>query len=248
MKIRTLIIEDEPLARKTLRDFSTMFPRLEIVGEAADGLSAVEMINERRPQLVFLDVQIPEISGLEVLRRVGDHCPAVIFTTAFDNYAVTAFEFEALDYLLKPFGRERFRQTMQRVEKHFENLAGKVKPDTSDLKPPAPSTESLTRLFVRDKQRIVPLPVTEIVWFEADDDYTIIHTKNRTFLVSMTLKEFSQRLDAGKFFRVHRSAIVNLDQINEIEEIDRRLLLYMNDGAEVQASRQGSQIIRNFIT
>jgi two-component system LytT family response regulator len=237
MQIRTLIIEDEPLARKTLHDFAAEFNWLKIVGEAADGETAVNFINELKPQLIFLDVQMPELSGLEVLRR-ATYSPAVVFTTSFDNYAVTAFEFEALDYLLKPFGRERFRQTMLRVEKHFqqnEKLTG--------LHP----TDLIKRLFVRDKQRMVPLPVEEIIWLEADDDYTIIHTAGKNYLVKITLKEFSQRLDSEKFFRVHRSVIINIEQISEIEEFDRRLLLYMNDGAEVQASRQGSQSLKKFI-
>jgi len=242
LTIRTLIIEDEPLARQTLRDFSRGFSNLEIVGEAADGLLAVSLIDELKPQLIFLDVQIPEISGVEVLRR-AQHRPAVVFTTAFDDYAVTAFEFEALDYLLKPFGRERFNQTLIRVKRHFEKIQ-----DESKSEIPAENKDLLTRLFVRDKQRIVPLQTTEIVWLEADDDYTIVHADGKKFLVSLTLKEFSSRLDSDKFFRVHRSAIVNIEHISEIEEIDRRLLLYMNDGAEVQASRQGSQIIKKFIT
>lgn len=236
-QITTLIIEDEPLARKTLHDFSTEFDWLEVIGEAGDGGAAIELINKLKPQLIFLDVQMPEFSGLEVLRR-AKHRPAVVFTTAFDNYAVTAFEFEAIDYLLKPFGRERFRHTINRVEKYFQRAEKVIES--------APN-EPLKRLFVRDKQRIVPLAIEEIIWLEADDDYTIIHTQNKNYLVSITLKEFTQILDPTKFFRVHRSAIINLEQIKEIEEFDRRLLLYMNDGKEVQASRQGSQILKQFI-
>lgn len=241
MQIRTLIIEDEPLAGKTLRDFSSGFTWLEIVGEAADGVTAVTLIDELRPQLIFLDVQMPEMSGLEVLRR-AQHRPAVVFTTAFDNYAVTAFEFEAIDYLLKPFGRERFRQTLRRVEKHFRDSINKNS-EINNLEP----KQLLTRIFVRDKQRILPLQVADIVWLEADDDYTIIHAPNKNYLVSVTLKEFMLRLDSTKFFRVHRSAIINLDQIKEIEEFDRRLLIYMKGGAEVQASRQRSQFLKKFI-
>jgi two-component system, LytTR family, response regulator len=234
LQVRTLIIEDEPLARKTLHDFSAEFTWLKVVGEAADGATAIKLIDKLHPQLIFLDVQMPEISGLEVLRR-AKHRPAVVFTTALGNYAVTAFEFEAIDFLLKPFGRERFQQTMQRVEKHFK---------TSEI---GEHIDFLTRLFVRDKQRIVPLQVEEIIWLEANDDYTFIHTKDKNYLVGLTLKEFSQRLDPTKFFRIHRSAIINIDQINEIEEFDRRLLFYMKDGKEVQASRQGSQLIKKFI-
>lgn len=239
-QISTLIIEDEPLARKTLHDFAAEFSWLKIIGEAADGATAIELINELKPQLIFLDVQMPEFSGIEVLRQ-SVHRPAVVFTTAFDNYAVTAFEFEAVDYLLKPFGRERFRQTVKRIEKFFkQNLL-------NESAVAIPSNDLIKRLFVRDKQRIIPLQIEDVIWFEANDDYTIIHTKGKNYLVGITLKEFTERLDSTKFFRVHRSAIINLDQISEIEEFDRRLLLYMNDGAEVQASRQGSQILKKFI-
>lgn len=239
-QITALIIEDEPLARKTLHDFAAEYNWLKIIGEAADGLTAIERINEFKPQLIFLDVQMPEHSGVEVLRQ-SIHRPAVVFTTAYDNYAVTAFEFEAIDYLLKPFGRERFRQTILRVEKYFKQVSANENVTIST------PNELLKRLFVRDKQRIIPLQIEEIIWLEADDDYTIIHTKQKTYLVGITLKEFTPKLDSTKFFRVHRSAIINLDQIREIEEFDRRLLLYMNGGDEVQASRQGSQIIKKFI-
>ena len=246
MKISTLIIEDELLARQTLRDFSKDSATLNIVGEAADGLTAAPLIDELKPELIFLDVQMPEISGLEVLRRAR-HRPSVVFTTAFDNYAVTAFEFEALDYLLKPFGRERFGQTLQRIERHFE-LKPTAQPEKKDDRQQSGNNALLTRLFVRDKQRIFPLSIEEIVWLEADDDYTIIHAARKNYLVSGTLSSFANRLDANKFLRVHRSAIINLDHIAQIEEFDRRLLLYMSNGAEVQASRQGSLFIKKFIT
>lgn len=253
MPVRALIVEDEPLARQTLRDFSGAVEWLEIVGEAADGLAAVRLIDELRPEIVFLDVQMPEINGLEVLRRVR-HQPAVIFTTAFDDYAVRAFELEALDYLLKPFGRERFRQTLDRarrrlsaVEKDFEQAA-----KANSLAPPpensaAEKTEPLSRLFVRDKGRVVPLAVADIARLEAADDYTLVYAAGKKFLVSLPLGEFARRLPPEKFLRVHRSAIVNLDCIGEIEEFDRRLLIHLTDGATVQASRAGSLILKKLI-
>lgn len=250
MRVSTLIIEDEPLARQTLRDFSGECSWLEIVGEAADGLTAARLIDELKPRLVFLDVQIPEINGLEVLRRAS-HRPAVVFTTAFDAYAVRAFEFEAFDYLLKPFGRARFRETLERVCRRLstEKLMvsdGQILNDASQTfdNSSGEKVEPLTRLFVRDKGRVVPLNITEIVRLTADDDYTVVHIAGKQFLVSLTLGEFARRLPPEKFLRVHRSAIVNLDRISEIEEFDRRLLLYMNDGATVQASRTGSQILK----
>lgn len=237
MIIRTVIIEDEPLAQQTLRDFIGDFAWLELIGEAEDGLKATRMIDELKPDLIFLDVQIPEISGLEILNRI-QHQPSIVFTTAFDHYALKAFEFEAIDYLQKPFGRERFRQTINRVQKRFQFNSEKPKTQENTL---------LERLFVRDRNRILPLQISQIIWIEADDDYATVHTAEKSFLVSLTLNEFSNRLDQTKFLRVHRSAIINLDYITQIEEFDRRLLIYMTNGAEVQASRSGSQLLKKMI-
>ncbi len=231
MNVRALIVEDEPLAQQTLLDFARHFTWLEIVGIAPDGLTAIRLLNELKPQLVFLDVQIPEISGIEVLRQIK-YQPFIIFTTAFDDYALTAFEFEAIDYLQKPFGLERFCQTVERLER-------RISAETIDEKP-----EPMRRIFVRDRRGLVPLATDEIVWLKADDDYTVIYTANKTFLVGTNLKDFAAKLNPAKFLRVHRSAVINLDCINRIEEDARRLILYMNNGNEVSASRAGSQILK----
>ncbi len=234
MNVRTLIIEDEPLALQTLADFAKEFAWLEIIGTASDGLTAVRLINELKPQLIFLDVQIPEITGLEVLRRIK-YQPFIVFTTAFDDYALTAFEFEAIDYLQKPFGLERFRQTVERVERRIKTVSTQII---------TPNNEPLNRIFVRDKRGLIPLAVEEIVWLKADDDYTIIYTKDSKYLVGTNLKDFAVKFNAEKFLRIHRSAVVNLDHIERIEEDNRRLILYMKNGNEVQASRSGSQILK----
>ncbi len=231
MNVRAIIVEDEPLAQQTLLDFAKEFSWLEIVGSAPDGLTAIRLIDELKPQLIFLDVQIPEISGIEVLRRIK-YQPFIIFTTAFDDYALTAFEFEAIDYLQKPFGLERFRQTVERLER-------RISVETTNEKP-----EPMRRIFVRDRRGLVPLVTDEIVWLKADDDYTVIYTENKTFLVGTNLKDFAAKLNPAKFLRVHRSAVVNLDRIVRIEEDARRLILYMNNGNEVFASRAGSQILK----
>jgi two-component system, LytTR family, response regulator len=231
MNIRTLIVEDEPLAQQTLLDFARHFSWLQIVGIAADGLTAIRLIDELKPQLIFLDVQIPELSGVEVLRQIK-YQPFIIFTTAFDDYALTAFEFEAIDYLQKPFGLERFRQTVERLERRISSQTVNEK------------SEPMQRIFVRDRRGLIPLATDEIVWLKADDDYTVIYTESKTFLVGTNLKDFAAKLNPAKFLRVHRSAVVNLDCISRIEEDNRRLILYMNNGNEVSASRAGSQILK----
>lgn len=238
MNIKTLIIEDEPLARQTLRDFIGDVEWLELVGEASDGLQAVDKIESLKPELVFLDVQIPEVSGLEVLRRIK-HKPAVVFTTAFDNYAVTAFELEALDYLQKPFGRKRFSHTIKRIQTRLlESKAEK------DVEKKDENVEPLTKLFVRKKDLIVPLNIEDIFWLEANGDYVNLHTSDEKYMTNGTLTEFSRRLDEKDFIQIHRSAIVNLNQIEKIEELGRTLLVYLKNGVEVQASRSGSKMLK----
>ena len=238
MKIRALIIEDEPLARQTIRDFADGIEWLKIVGEAADGKTAIDLIDALQPELVFLDVQMPEISGLEVLNRIK-YQPAVIFTTAFDQYAIDAFEYEAFDYLLKPFGRARFQNSLERVRRRFA--------DNEMQSSPPPEKQLLTRIFVRSGNKIVPLKIDDIARFEADDDYVKVFAGNRSFLINQTLAELETRLDASRFCRVHRSHIINLEFIEKVESQDRRLLIILKDKTEILASRSGSQILRQII-
>lgn len=248
MLIRTLIVEDEPLARATLREFAAEFDWLALVGEAADGRIAVDLVNTLKPDLVLLDVQIPELSGLEVLNRAG-HQPAVVFTTAFDEYAVDAFELEAFDYLLKPFGRRRFRAAMERVRRRLEEKTARQPViEQVGLQPQnASPKESLSRLFVRARNSIVPLKIDDIIRFVADDDYVKVFAGNRFYLINQTLTEIESRLDASHFCRVHRSIIVNLEFVERVETQDRRMLIILKDKTEILASRSGSQILRRFI-
>lgn len=244
MNIRALIVEDEPLARRTLRDFIADFDWLTLVGEASDGIEAIEKIEKFKPELIFLDVQIPEVSGLEVLRRI-EYQPAVVFTTAFDDYAVKAFELEALDYLQKPFGRERFRRTVERIRQRLFNL--KTAAPRQNTKRTGENITPLTKIFVRRNDLIFPLDVKTIVWLEANGDYVNIYTADEKYLTNGTLADFAGRFTNNNFLQIHRSAIVNLNQIEKIEEHGRTLLLYMKNGAEVQASRSGAQTLRKLI-
>lgn len=249
MVIRTLIVEDEPLARQTLRAFIGELGWLAFIGEAADGRTAVRLIDELRPDLVLLDVQIPEISGLEVLKR-AKHKPSIVFTTAYDRYAVAAFELEALDYLLKPFGRARFQAAMERVCRRFERgdwQGDAVEAATERAARALQPNALLTRLFVRHKDEILQIKTSDISRFVAEDDYVRVYTKNRSYLMHVALGELETRLDSTRFCRVHRSVIVNLDFVRRVEPYDRRLLLHLHDGSEVIASRTGSQHLRELI-
>lgn len=247
MVVRALIAEDEPLARRTLCEFAGELDWLQVVGEAADGAEAVRMIDALAPDLVFLDVQMPELSGLEVLRRIH-HDPEVVFTTAHDGYALAAFEMEALDYLLKPFGRERFRAAAERVRRRLAATAPQP-PRTRERAAALDGPGPLERLFVRHRDRVVPVRVEEITRLEAADDYVTVHAGGQRYLVSLSLVDLERRLDPRRFRRVHRSHVVNLDHVVSLRPYDdaRRFVITLADGAEVLASRAGSLELRELI-
>ena len=227
MKHTALIVEDEPLARKTLRDLLANADWLEIVGEAADGLTAVEFINTRRPDLVFLDINLPELSGLDVLKRLT-HEPAIIFTTAHDRHAIAAFELAAVDYLLKPFGRTRLQQALERAKEALGRDERRPALAAARAALGAPNGGPLERILIRDGGRIVPVVVREIERIEADGDYAAVRTRGRKLLVNLPLGDFETKLDPARFVRVHRSHLVR-----------------MKDGTKITASRSASKRLRD---
>ena len=252
MAVRTLIVEDEPMARETLRDFAAGVGWLEIIGEAADGLTAVRMIEDARPDLVLLDVQMPELSGLQILERIS-HEPEIVFTTAHDEYAVTAFELGALEYLLKPFGRERFELAMERVRRRLEGSVAADHAIPSAVRAaaalrPTRQAEPLERLFVRDARgTIVQLRLRDVTRLAAADDYVEVYAGGASYLVNISLGDFERRLDPARFRRVHRSHVVNLDHVRSIEQSGQRLTLRLSDGSRIAASRAGAQALRGLI-
>ena len=246
-RVRALVVEDEPLARTRLRELLAEVEWVECVGEAENGTRAVAAIDALRPDLVFLDIQLPELDGLEVLRRV-EHQPLVVFTTAYDRYAVSAFELAALDYLLKPFGVERFRVALVRVRKAIDEGGGGDAPDARERAEQALSPERggpITRFFVRDRGKLYPVSVRDVERLEADDDYVRVHAKGRVHLVYLTLNDFERRLDPERFLRVHRAHIVNLDFVSHLVPQDgSRIEIRMRDGTAVLASRARSKDLR----
>jgi two-component system LytT family response regulator len=250
-RVRALIVEDEPLARRTLREILADVPWVECIGEAETGTRAVQMIDTLTPDLVFLDIEMPELTGLQVLDRIS-HEPAVIFTTAYDRYAVSAFELEALDYLLKPFGRERCLAALERARRALPSSgrggrgeAGASPPLVERARSVMMESGPVTRLFVRDRDRIVPIAATEIERLEAADDYVEVHTRARSYLVYLTLNDFERRLDPERFIRVHRAHIVNLDFVKQLVPFDgSRMQVEMRDGAKILASRTRSKELR----
>jgi two-component system LytT family response regulator len=236
------IAEDEPLARETLRDMILAQPELDLVGEAGDGAAALAQINALKPDVVFMDIQMPELTGLEVLQRLS--ClPAIIFTTAFDQYAVTAFELNAVDYLLKPFTRERFEAAVDRVLAEPGPAADVLAQTLTQASQKA--CARLDRVLVRDRGRIFPLVLDEIEYLKADAKYTAIVARGRTFLVRIGISELEARLDPARFVRIHRSALVNLDFVESMKPDEQSLLqLEMRDGTRLTASRDASRMLR----
>ncbi|UYG05755.1 LytTR family DNA-binding domain-containing protein [Halomonas sp. LR3S48] len=248
MSLSVLVVDDEPLARRRLRALLAEVAWVDLVGEAGDGATALDEIRRRQPDVVFLDIRMPGLSGLEVIERLHafEQVPAVVFTTAFDEYAVTAFELEAVDYLLKPFGTQRFRTAIERARMTVESRAAVAMLDRArsvlgEQGVPAP----LARILVRDRGVVVPIAPHEIVRIEAQDDYAMVHARGRGYLISVRLGELADRLPRPPFLRVHRSHIVNLDHVECMEpQEDGRYLVKLKDGSRVQASRARSQVIR----
>ncbi len=241
MKVRTYVVDDEPVARAGLRAMLRAFDWVEVVGEAADGESAVAGIGALRPELVFLDVQMPGLLGTDVLRRI-ERPPFVVFTTAYSEHAVSAFELGAVDYLLKPFGPSRLAAAMERVRTALGEPASS---DPIERLSGAIAGGPISRLFVRVGGALVALPVERVSWFEADGDYVIAHEGNARHFLHLSLSRLDTRLDPRHFTRVHRAHIVNLNQVRAFKRDARgNLEAEMLDGARVPVSRARAQELR----
>lgn len=220
MKIRTLIVDDEQLARERLRGFLSAEPDLEIVGECADGQAAVEAIERDEPDLLFLDVQMPELDGFGVLEAAKPaRPPVVIFTTAFSQHALKAFEVHALDYLLKPFDRDRVRVALDRARDHLrQSQAGALNERLAallaEMRPP---TQAVDRLVVKTGGRVMLVRAADIDWVEAADNYVSLHAGAETHLLRETMAALEARLDPKAFLRISRSTIVNVERIKELQ-------------------------------
>jgi two-component system, LytTR family, response regulator len=219
-KLRTMIVDDEPLARERLASLLSAEQDIEVIGQCRDGEEAVLGIQQHKPDLVFMDVQMPALNGFEVIDAVGsEHMPLVIFVTAYDQHALRAFQVRALDYLLKPFDRERFSEALQRARKQIEreetgDLGRRLLALVKDLRKDQPRAE---RLVVKSGGRLFFLRADEIDWIEAAGNYVRLHVGNTSHLLRETMNAIEGRLDPEKFFRIHRSRIVNMERIQELQ-------------------------------
>jgi len=244
--VRAVIADDEPLARRQLRDLLADVSWIALVGETGDGASTVRTVNAAHPDLLFLDIQMPEGDGLEVLQQLV-HQPHVIFTTAFDRYAVAAFEVQALDYLLKPFGAKRLGQALDRVRQQIGGRNAETVPER--LAAARGRHQPLRRLYVRVGGRIIPVPVEKILHCEARGDYVALHTADACYVVNTSVEYLAQRLNPESFVRIHRSRIVNLEAVQAFERHDeKRVRARLINGATVVASRAWSSTLRDEAT
>jgi two-component system LytT family response regulator len=239
MTIKTLIAEDEPLAAEALADWVNAHPRLTLVAICHDGASALAQCQALQPDLVLSDINMPGLTGLQLARALGNEpqSPALIFTTAYDEHALAAFELHALDYLLKPFSRERFDEAIEHALAHRPS-AGEVAQSLEDQGP-------LTRVLVRDQGKIFPLQVTDIEHLHSDSKYTAITSKGRSYLVRLPITAFEQRLDPARFLKLQRGAIANLDFVESMTpDENSQLVVRMSDGTRFTASREVSKKLR----
>jgi two-component system LytT family response regulator len=264
-RIRTLIVDDEPLARRNLRVLLGRDADIELVGEATGGAEALALIERHAPELVFLDIQMPELDGFDVLAHIAaERMPVVVFVTAFDQYALKAFEYHALDYLLKPFDDARFEKALRQAKLQVEQreikdlsqrlialLAEREARRASEPEAAAqaaPSPQYLTRLMLKTAGRIFFLRVEEIDWIGAEDYYVKLHVGRKGHLLRETMNDLEAKLDPARFVRIHRSSIVNLDRVRELHQhFNGEYVVVLHDGTELKLSRGRREHLQKLI-
>ena len=239
--IRTLIVDDEPLARERLRTLLQPEPDIQIIGECADGRQAVMAMTEQAPDLVFLDIQMPGLDGMGVLQAMTDRpLPVVVFVTAYDQYALQAFDVHALDYLLKPFDRQRFHEALVRARQHLErpangDLERRLLELVQDLKPNA---QRLERFVIKSGGRVFFVRANEIDWIEAAGNYVKLHVGTETHLFRDTMNSIESHLDSDVFFRIHRSHIINIERVKELQPwFNGEYVVFLKNGTRLTLSR-----------
>jgi two-component system LytT family response regulator len=235
--LRVIVVDDEPLARAVVREYLGAHPGVEVVAECANGFEAVKAVSELAPDLMFLDVQMPKLSGFEVLELIGRSVP-VVFTTAYDKYALSAFDVHAIDYLLKPFSAERFAEALTRARERLS--AREALPLEALVADDRAKQAPLERVLIRDGSRVHVLPVDAIDYVEAQDDYVAFHSEGKSYLKDQTLAAVENLLDGARFVRIHRSYLLNIDRIGRVELYakDSRIAI-LRDGTKLPVSRAG---------
>lgn len=235
---RIVIIDDEPLARNLVIEYLTSYPQVKVEAECNNGYEGLKAIQQFKPDLIFLDIQMPKINGFEMLELL-EESPSVIFTTAFDEFAIKAFEANAVDYLLKPFSEERFKAAMEKWMSQQQEGA-LVSPPIKKLLENERMQEENNRIVVKNHNEITIVPVSEVVYMEAYDDYVKIFTKDSYFLKKKTMNFYEATLDSSQFFRTHRSYIINLSELTRIESYEKNsYIALLKSGKKIPLSRTG---------
>ena len=245
LPLRVIVVDDEELARALLRELLAAYEDIEIVAECGNGFEAVKAVTEKKPDLLLLDVQMPKLDGFDVLELIGADVP-VIFTTAFDQYAIKAFQVHAVDYLLKPFGAERLAEALVRARSRI--LSRETLPAKALVSEARTARSPLERILIRDKADVHVIPVAKIDYFEAQDDYVSLKVGDRSLLKEQTLSELEQQLDPGRFVRIHRRYLLNVARLVRIEQsvTDSRVAV-LHDGTELPISRSGYAKLREIL-
>jgi two-component system LytT family response regulator len=243
--MKVVIIDDEPLARSIVKEYLQKHPQVEIMQECNDGFEGLKAIQQHQPDLIFLDIQMPKINGFEMLELI-EQPPAVIFATAFDEFAIKAFEAHAIDYLLKPFNQERFDKAINKFKEQKATSTEKATQDLLETASQSPSQNN--RIVVKNGSKIKIIPVHEVQYLEAADDYVKVHTGEGYFLKNKTMNHFEQTLDGQQFVRSHRSYIVNVQQITRIDPYEKdNHVAILRSGIKVPVSRTGYVRLREVL-
>jgi two-component system LytT family response regulator len=258
-KIKTLIVDDEPLARRTIRDLLETDPEIEIIGECGSGSEAVNFLRKQSPDLLFLDIQMPGMNGFEALSTIEhERIPAIIFVTAFDQYALKAFDVHALDYLLKPFSDDRFWEALRQAKSHVEmreinklsqGLLALLGEQAVGEISATRRKSYLTRFMIRVTGRVIFINAGDVDWIAADDYYIKLHTGGKCHLLRMSMNELEEKLDPKKFLRIHRSTIVNFDRVKELHQNPNgEYTVVLKSGAELKLSRNRRERLEELLT
>jgi two-component system, LytTR family, response regulator len=246
-KIKAIIIEDEELGRELIKNYVKTLDSIEIIKECENGFEGAKAINELKPDLVFLDIQMPKLNGFEMLELIDDEQrPEIIFTTAYNQFAIQAFEQNAIDYLLKPFSQERFTEAIEKTIKRINTNA----PAEKIIQKLAhqPLTDTLERIVVKSNSKITVIPTNKIRYLEAQDDYVMIYSMEGKHLKQATMKYFEENLDSKEFLRVHRSYIIRIDQVNQLEPYGKdSYIAKLKDGAAIKISKSGFKTLKEML-
>jgi two-component system LytT family response regulator len=258
-KIKTLIVDDEPLARQTIKDLLVDDPEIEIIGECSSGPEAVNFIRQQSPDLLFLDIQMPGMNGFETLAKIEyERIPAIIFVTAFDQYALKAFDVHALDYLLKPFTDKRFKESLRQAKTNVELrelnrlsqsllalLADRAGSETSPVK----RETFLKRFMIRAGGKVAFIKTSDVDWISADDYYIKVHVAGKSHLLRISMNELEEKLDPRTFLRIHRSTIVNLERVKELHQNPNgEYVAVLKDGTQLKLSRNRRERLEVLLT